>query len=80
MESIKGQLNQEEWNRIAENFLTFVSPIFVTYLGAISALISEPNHVFSWMDLVPNSMLVGMIIKQFIDSAIDIFRKLNQGK
>lgn len=80
MESPKNSLNKVDWVKLQNNFMIFASPIFVIYLGAISALISQPNHVVSFLDFVPNQIILGMMFKQLIDTTLDIFRKYSAGK
>ena len=78
--SPKNSLNTLDWIKIQNNFLTFMSPIITIYLGALSALVSQPGHILIWQDFVPNSIITGMMIKQLIDTTLDIFRKYSAGQ
>lgn len=78
-QSQKGQLNSADWIKLENNFMIFFAPILTIYLGSLSALFSMPNHVFTFNDFVPNSLILGMMIKQVIDTSIDIVRKWQNG-
>lgn len=77
--SNKYELDKIDWMKIQTNFLIFVSPILMIYLGSMSTVLSEPGYVFSWYDLIPNPLLVGMMVKQLIDTTIDVLRKWSGG-
>lgn len=78
-QSQKNSLNTTDWIKITNNFLIFISPIITIYLGSLSTLLSDSNHIFSVNDFIPNSIIFGMMIKQLIDTTLDIFRKYSAG-
>ncbi len=77
--SQKYQLDSIDWLKIQNNFFLFVSPILMIYLGSMSNLLNDPSHPFTWSELIPNQLLVGMMVKQLIDTTLDIIRKWSAG-
>lgn len=77
--SEKYTLDQVDWMKITNNFFLFLSPVLMIYLGSISTLLDDATHPFTWNDLVPNQILLGMMVKQLIDTTIDVAKKWSQG-
>lgn len=78
--SEKYSLNKVDWIKIQNNFFLFISPILMIYLGSISNLLDDATHPFTWNDLIPNQILLGMMVKQLIDTTIDVVRKWSGGE
>jgi hypothetical protein len=72
----KMTLREAELHKWVKNLIIFLSPVGVLYLTTITGVISQPNHVFSFQDLFPNSFAQGGIVLWFLNAALDYLRKL----
>lgn len=64
---------QGKWFR---NLLVFLAPVGILYLTTVIGVISQDNHSFGLVDLIPNTFAQGGIILWFLNAALDYLRKL----
>lgn len=78
MMSKKWTLNQEEATKVLKNAVLFFQPVILIYLGFVLSAVQKDG--FQVTDLIPTSEAVTVIVLWFINTLIDLFKKLSQGK
>jgi len=77
---IGGEMTKQNWSDWKRNLIMFSSPILITYLTVISVKMSEPGYVFDWSVFMVTPFIMGMLVKQMIDTLIDFIRKYSSGE
>lgn len=80
MYSDRFNLSYVEFQRWVGNALLYLLPIFVIYWTPIVALISEPNHVFTFNDLRITPFIMGAIVTYVGNTILDLARKYLSNK
>ena len=64
---------QTKWST---NLLKFLIPVVLLYIGTISGVISQPNHIFGFKDFIPTQIALGGIILYVLNGIQDYLRKM----
>lgn len=70
------RLNKVETSKWRANIVRFFLPLISMYLGQLGFTFQIENHVFSLLDFVPSTFLLGAMIFYIQSIALDYQKKL----
>lgn len=76
--SPQGKINVQDLKNVGHNALVFLAPLGVVYLLQLSGALQ--NGTLSWSSLIPTAATTGAIQLYCVNTLLDFFRKLQDGK